>query len=124
VELNPGMVGQYKQGSIKNLTIAHLNIRSLKKRDHYIQVKNLVTESDFDIITISETWLNISLVHDSEIAILGYTLQRHDRQDKLGGGVCTGCIKKCNLGISQEIDIVLKTKYFRRLSKLLHTRVA
>jgi hypothetical protein len=38
--------------------------------------------------------------------------------------------KKRNLGISQEIDIVLKTKDFRRwefeiaqLSKLLHTRV-
>ena len=26
-----------------------------------------------------------------------------------------GCIKKRNLGISQEIDIVLKTKDFRRL---------
>jgi hypothetical protein len=39
--------------------------------------------------------------------------------------------KKRNLGISQEIDIVLKTKDFRgawefkiaQLSKLLHTRV-
>jgi hypothetical protein len=27
----------------------------------------------------------------------------------------TGCIKKSNLGIYQEIDIVLKTKDFRRL---------
>ena len=44
----------------------------------------------------------------------------------------TGCIKKRNLGISQEIDIVLRTKVFRcmpgkfkmaQLSKLLHTRV-
>jgi hypothetical protein len=27
----------------------------------------------------------------------------------------TGCMKKRNLGISQEIDIVLRTKDFRRL---------
>jgi hypothetical protein len=42
----------------------------------------------------------------------------------------TGCIKKRNLGTSQEIDIVLRTKYLgawefkiAQLSKLLHTRV-
>ncbi len=87
IELNPGMVGRQEKGNIKNIKIAHLNTRSLKNRAHYIQVKNLIIESDFDIFTISETWLNES-VHDSEIAIPGYILYRLDRQARIGGGVC------------------------------------
>jgi hypothetical protein len=87
VELNPGMVDQHKSGCIKNLKMAHLNIRSLKNRGHYIEVKNLVSENDFDILTISETWLNGS-VHDSEIVIPGYTIKRLNRKNKTGGGMC------------------------------------
>ena len=64
-----------------------MNIRSLKNRAHCIQIKNLITESNFVIFTISETWLN-ELVHDSEIAIPGYVFYRRDRQDKIGGGAC------------------------------------
>ena len=82
--MNPGMVGRQEKGNIKNIKIAHLNTRSLKNRAHYIQVKNLIIESDFDIFTISETWLNES-VHDSEIAIPGYILYRLDRQARIGG---------------------------------------
>ena len=67
--------------------MAHLNIRSLKNRSHSIQVKNLVSENDFDILTLSETWLNGS-VDNSEISIPGYTIKRLDRQNKTGGGVC------------------------------------
>ena len=46
-----------------------------------------MSENDFDILTISETWLNGS-VHDSEIVIPGYTIKRLDRTNKTGGGVC------------------------------------
>ena len=64
-----------------------MNIRSLKNRAHCIQIKNLITESNFVIFTISETWLN-ELVHDSEIAIPEYVLYRLDRLVKIRGGVC------------------------------------
>ena len=81
------MIGQPKLDCLKNLKMAHLNIRSLKNRSHSIQVKNLVSEHDFDILTLSETWLNGS-VDNSEISIPGYTIKRLDRQNKTGGGVC------------------------------------
>jgi len=41
--------------------IAHLNARSLQNRVHYILTKVLVAENDFDIFTVSETWLNNSV---------------------------------------------------------------
>lgn len=39
VELNPGMVDQHKSCCIKNLKMVHLNICSLKNRNHYINLK-------------------------------------------------------------------------------------
>ena len=65
----------------------HLNIRSLKNGAHCIQIKNLITKSNFEIFTLSETWLN-ELVRDSEIAISEYVLYRLDRLVKIRGGVC------------------------------------
>ena len=48
-----------------------------------------VLEENFDIIGITETWLNSSIL-DSEMSIKGYTLHRKDRNDAekhRGGGV-------------------------------------
>ena len=70
VKLNPEIVDRQSECNI-NIKIAHLNIRSLKNRARGIQIKNLITESNFDIFTISETWLN-KPVYDSEIAIPEY----------------------------------------------------
>ena len=53
----------------------HLNIRSLKNGAHCIEIKNLITKSNFEIFTLSETWLN-ELVRDSEIAIPECVLYR------------------------------------------------
>jgi len=70
-----------------NIKVAHLNARSIKNRDHYILTKNLAAENDFDILTVSETWLDSS-VTDLEVEIPGYVVLRLDRHDKPGGGVC------------------------------------
>ena len=43
-------------------------------------------ENKFDILTISESWLDNS-VTNLELQIPGYDLYRVDRQDKKGGGV-------------------------------------
>ena len=90
-EVNPGPGSTTTQGTKtskkNNVKIAHLNVRSLKQRDHFIQVKDTVQRNDFDVFTISETWLNCS-VSDLEIEIPGYNVFRVDRQDKRGGGVC------------------------------------
>ena len=91
VETNPGPALNYStNGSGKtngNVSIAHLNVRSLKCRDHYVLVKETVLTNRFDIFTVSETWLN-STVQDLEIGIPGYVIYRLDRQNSRGGGVC------------------------------------
>ena len=54
------MVDQQSKGNIEDIMIAHLSIRLLKNRAFYIQIKNLITISNFDIFTILETWLNVT----------------------------------------------------------------
>ena len=91
VETNPGPALNYStNGSGKtngNVSIADLNVRSLKCRAHYVLVKETVLTNRFDIFTVSETWLN-STVQDLEIEIPGYVIYRLDRQNSRGGGVC------------------------------------
>ena len=89
IEVNPGMPvnGNGARKPQNNIKIAHLNARSITNRDHYILTKNLVAENDFDIFTISETWLDNS-VTDLDEEIPGYDVHRLDRHEKTGGGVC------------------------------------
>ncbi|CAB4003021.1 Hypothetical predicted protein [Paramuricea clavata] len=42
----------------RHLQIAHLNVISIKNRQHYIFVKELALKNEYDILTISESWLN------------------------------------------------------------------
>ena len=78
-----GMLSSCKLQSHKGLKISHLNCLSLMK--HFDEVKCLVTETDIDIMTLSETHLCTN-IDDSEIRIPGYTLIRRDR-NRSGGGV-------------------------------------
>lgn len=55
----------------KLLEINHLNAELFKCRQHFIETKQLAMERDFDILTISETWLNSS-VSNSVVEIRGY----------------------------------------------------
>ena len=48
-------------------------------------VRSLIDKNPFDIFTVSESWLNSSIM-DSEISLSGYTLVREDRKNKRGGG--------------------------------------
>ena len=41
-----------------NIKIAHLNIRSIKNRNSFLLVKEALMKHKFDILTISETWLD------------------------------------------------------------------
>ena len=69
------------------IKISHLNVRSLKNRVHFHQVHDLITSGDFDVFSVSESWLNSS-VKNSEINISGYRLVRLDRTGRSGAGVC------------------------------------
>ena len=76
VETNPGPALNYStNGSGKtngNVSIAHLNVRSLKCRDHYVLVKETVLTNRFDIFTVSETMARNS-GHLSPHSICGLT---------------------------------------------------
>jgi hypothetical protein len=50
-------------------------------------VKEALMKHKFDILTISETWLDNSIT-DAEIWISGKNIYRLDRVSKVGGGVC------------------------------------
>jgi len=63
--------------------LAHLNVRSLIPK--YNDVRQFVIEGKYDVVAITETWLN-STVQDEDIQIQGYFLVRQDRMGR-GGGV-------------------------------------
>ena len=92
IETNPGPDG-YRTSGVKkksnngDVKIAHLNVRSLKSRHHYVLVKETILTNKFDIFTISESWLDDS-VTDREVEIPGYDIYRVDRLNKNGGGIC------------------------------------
>ena len=69
------------------LRIAHLNVRSIKSRNHLIHVRELMKDRNYDILALSESWLN-STVTNAEVEIEGFKLTRLDRLGKTGGGVC------------------------------------
>ena len=60
----------------------------MKSREQFCLVKDTILLNDFDIFTISETWLD-STVDNASIEISGYQLIRQDRGPyKSGGGLC------------------------------------
>ena len=76
------------------VAIAHLNVRSLRSQENFYLVSDTITANSFDIITISETWLDSS-TSDADIQVPGYALYRQNRGiQKAGGGICI-CIKDC-----------------------------
>lgn len=60
---------------------------SLWNISHWSQLKELNNREQFDIITISESWLNATIT-STEIQLDGYKLICLDRLHKRGGGVC------------------------------------
>ena len=89
-----------------NIRIAHLNIRSLKSREHFTLLKDSVVSNNFDIFTISETWLDSS-VNNESIHIPGYTLYRQDRgPHKPGGGLCVYIKKNDKVSSLENVSSV------------------
>ena len=89
INLNPGPSTSEQQSSNKrtnNIKIGHLNVCSHKNRDHFLLVKDTILQNEFDVLTLSETWLNSSITN-LELEIPGYNFYRIDRNTKTGGGV-------------------------------------
>ena len=86
VELNPGYVNIEDIRNTRGLKIGHLNVRSLRNKVDMVRLE-LTKESSFDVLTLSETWLDVS-VSNSEVHMPGYSCMRKDRSNnKSGGGV-------------------------------------
>ena len=64
--------------------IGHLNVRSLKTRNHLVQLRSLVQENELDVLAVSESLLNSS-VKNAEVEIQRYKISRLDKQTKIGG---------------------------------------
>ena len=78
--LNLSRKTKYK---VKGLSVSHMNVQSLVPC--FDEIKIWLKENSYDIFTLSETWLD-STIHDSEIKIPGYVIERTDR-NRHGGGV-------------------------------------
>ena len=69
------------------MSVAYLNVCSVASRENFYLLKQTVTSNNFDIFTVSESWLDRT-VCDADILIPGYTTFRLDRgPHKRGGGV-------------------------------------
>ena len=88
VELNPGP----KRASTRNISICHWNLNSISAHN-YIKLfllKAYIAIHKFDIICLSETYLDSSTTSDDDnLAISGYNLIRSDHpSNNKRGGVC------------------------------------
>ena len=81
--------------------------RSIKNRNHFILIKDVVLAKKFDILCISESWLDDS-ISDIELDIPGYDIHRLDRTNTLGGGVCT--FVKQNLKVDCPATFIIYCK--------------
>ena len=88
VELNPG----HKRSSTSNISICHWNLNSTSVHNYtkLFLLKAYIAIHKFDIICLSETYLDSSTTSDDDnLAISGYNLIRSDHpSNNKRGGVC------------------------------------
>ena len=105
------------------VTVAHLNVRSLKTREHLIQVRNLIDEKKYAILAISESWLNSS-VKNAEVEIDGYSLSRLDRprnmKNEFGGGVCAYMRKTLKSKVLKDLSGISDTGFHQLWMQVQH----
>lgn len=84
--------------------------RKLTKLD---ELRDILSVSDVDVISISETWLSDTIC-DSVLSVEGYQIIRHDRIGRLGGGIAIFIKKdmKFNiLRVSENESGAINTEY-------------
>ena len=107
---------------LRNISLTHLNIRSMKNRVNYVQAREMVVENNLDIFAVSETWLN-STVNNADVKIPGYNLFRLDRRYKRGGGVCAYVRETLKVTVLRELSHT-SHEVFQQLSlRLQHEKL-
>ena len=85
-----------------NLSVAHLNARSLNIDDKFREISVLASLHGFDLFEFSEIWLSSSIFNES-ILLPGYSSPlRKDRIGKLGGGVAL--YVRDNIVVKRRVD--------------------
>ena len=95
VATNPGPTSDPQ--TTDGFKILYLNARSLKAFDHPPEsaslkvckislLQDLVYSGNYDVVCVSETWLNNSVLNSETLPKYG-TVFRRDRTDRIGGGV-------------------------------------
>ena len=87
----------------KGLGLIHLNVRSLLCHDKLDHIKILLSQTDADILVVSESWLKES-VTDSSVALDHYNIFRCDRVGK-GGGVAIYVKSKFKVSVLKTVSI-------------------
>ena len=77
---------------MNNFSVVHYNIQSILNKVDVLgaELKN------FDIICLTETWLNPNISDDC-LTIDGFKLYRRDRRSDSHGGICVYAKKQCVL---------------------------
>ena len=120
IELNPGPNNYSINGartSKNNVSIAHLNARSLKGREHYMLIKETILTNKFDVFTVFETWQDRS-VTNLEVEVLGYDFYRVDRENKEGGGVCAYVLRTYKTEVLSEISFISLSRFHQLWLKI------
>ena len=97
LELNPGPPSSLRNKSKNrkvNITIAHLNVRSMASREKFYLVKQTIVHHNYDIFVISESWLDPSTTNN-DIQIPGYVIFRQDRGPHKSGGGMVVYMRNC-----------------------------
>lgn len=94
---------------MQTFKLAHLNVRSLVAK--FGEFERIVREGDYDVVAVTETWLNGSIGSEL-IRVPGYSLVRRDRPSR-GGGVAI--YFKSNLHVSHAGDLSLSNPYFEAI---------
>ena len=93
------------------LQIAHLNVRPVKERNHLIQLRELMREKNYDVLAISESWLNSTTTTTAEVQIAGYKITRLDSIKKVGGGVCVYTRSSLKIKRPKEMSVTSETGF-------------
>ena len=97
VHLNPGPFFNL------NLSVAHLNARSLNADDKFREISVLASLHGFDLFAFSETWLT-SCTFNESILLPGYSSPlRKERIGKRGGGLAL--YVRDNIVVKRRVDL-------------------
>ena len=68
-------------------------------------------EKNYDVLAISESWLNSTTTATAEVQIAGYKITRLDRIKKVGGGVCVYTRSSLKIKRPKEMSVTSETGF-------------